>query len=399
MIIKYTKHLIYLILLSLSISPSFALGEDNRNLLLIGIMGSIAPIIIIVFPKLYKGDRKLLLFMLLIIMIPLLFNPQSMRWSTVLYSIMFCLLFLAYKRLLYRNVFTLNLYLNFLKKIIYAYTIVLIIQQLCVLIGFPIFNISNYDPSTPWKLNSLSAEPSHSARIIGLLMYCYISMTELQNGFSYNLKNQSYKDKKIWLAFLWSMLTMGSSTAILFLGIISLKLTHLKNRKPVILTGLILFGVLNYFELSSLNRILNIFDATLFLNPVDMLVADHSASMRIVPIIILATMVSTSTIDGWFGHGIDYVSGFLSDLIPGVPEGFSGGGLFQLWMEYGFLIFIIFLVIIIQAGFNRKEPLSLLFLFMLVFLYGVNNQMVWLCIVLLFTNKFFFNLKTKYGNS
>lgn len=398
---KLIRFFIYIILISLAISPSFALGDDNRNFLLIGIMGIVGPIVIIVLPKLYHGDKLIFLFIASILIIPNLFNPESIRWSTIFYSIMFCLIFLAYKRLLLKGFFSVELYLHFLKKIIFAFAIVLLIQQLCVLIGLPIFNVSNYNPITPWKLNSLTAEPSHSARIVGLLMYCYISMSEIKNNSNYNFKTLFKQDKKIWCAFLWSMLTMGSGTAILFLGIIILKISKIKSIIPTILCGLVLFTILNYFESSALVRSSKVFSAILTLDVNAIIEADHSASIRIVPVIILSQMVGISTTNDWFGHGIDHVSSFLSNLIPGVPEGISGGGMFQLWFEYGFIVFIIFMIIIIQACFNRKDLFSLLFLFLLVFLYGVNSQMVWLCIVLLFTNKYFFNLKSKikYGNT
>lgn len=396
---KLIRFFIYLILISLAISPSFALGDDDRNLLLIGIMGIVGPIGIIVLPKFCHGDKLIFLFIASILIIPLLFNPGSIRWSTIFYSIMFCLTFLAYKRLLLKGFFSVELYLHFLKKIIFAFAIVLLIQQLSVLTGLPIFNESNYRLLNPWKLNSLAAEPSHFARVLSLLMYCYISISEIKNNSNYNFKTLFKQDKKIWFAFLWSMLTMGSGTAILFVSIIVLKISKIKSIIPIILCGLVLFTILNYFESSALDRSSKVFSAIFSLDTNAIIEADHSASIRIVPVIILFQMVGVSTTNDWFGHGIDYVSSFLSNLIPGVPEGISGGGMFQLWLEYGFVVFILFMIIIIQAGFNRKDLFSLLFLFLLVFLYGVNTQMVWFCLTLLFTNKYFFNLKSeiKYG--
>ena len=398
---KLIRFFIYLILISLAISPSFALGDDNRNLFLIGVMGVVGPIFIILLPKFHKGDRLIFLFIAALLIIPLLFNPNSIRWSTILYSVMFCLFFLSYKRLLLKGFFGVELYINFLKKIIYAYAIVLLIQQLCVLIDLPIFNVSNYNPANPWKLNSLSSEPSHSARILGFLMYCYITVIELKNNSNYNLKTEFKRDNKIWFAFLWSMITMGSGTAFLLLSVIAVKISRIKSIIPIILFGSVLFTIINYIDSSTLDRSIKVFTATLTLDENAIIEADHSASIRIVPVIILSKMVGISTINDWFGHGIDYVSSFLSNLIPGVSQGISGGGMFQLWFEYGFFVFVLFMIIIIQAGFNRKDFFTLLFLFLLVFLSGLNSQIVWLCITLLFTNKYFFNLKSriKYGNT
>ena len=79
----------------------------------------------------------------------------TMRWSTVLYSCMFCVYFMAFARVLYSNGYDFSDFSKLLKGLIYAYCIVLIIQQFCVLTNLPIFNLSNYDIREPWKLNSL----------------------------------------------------------------------------------------------------------------------------------------------------------------------------------------------------------------------------------------------------
>ena len=102
-----------------AISPSISLGDDNRNLLLIAFM-SLSPILIIVFNKFHKSDLWIIAFLVSIITIPLLNNPQSMRWSTVLYSCMFGLSFMAYSRLLTKSNLQPIKYLKILKILILA---------------------------------------------------------------------------------------------------------------------------------------------------------------------------------------------------------------------------------------------------------------------------------------
>ena len=134
---------LYIIIIALAVSPAFALGDGNRNLFLIGIM-YLSPIILVLYIGFYKGEVLLLAFIVSIIAFPLLLHPETMRWSTVLYSIMFALTFMAYRRLLYDSYFTINRYQTLIKFLIYAYFITLLIQQFSVLIGLPIFNLSNY---------------------------------------------------------------------------------------------------------------------------------------------------------------------------------------------------------------------------------------------------------------
>ena len=402
MYIKRTKpYLLVIILISLSVSPAFALGEGNRNLLLIAVM-VLSPIIILYFGKFDRINPWLILFLVSIIIFPLIHQPQSMRWSTVLYSVMFCLTFMAYNELLNRSYFTPHNYLKLLKNLILAYFVVLLIQQFCVLAGLPIFNLSNYDTNNPWKLNSLSAEPSHSARIVALLMYCYINIKEVVTHHKYNFKVEIKKDKWVWIAFIWTMVTMGSGTAFLFLIIVFLKFIRLRNLVSIFIFALTILILVNYFEITSFERTYKTVIATLTLDEQTIVEADHSASIRIVPMIILAKMVDLTNLNGWFGHGIDYVSSFMYERISGVKEGFSGGGMFQLFIEYGFISFILFIIFSSLSSYRKGDYISAVFWFMLVFAYGVNGQIVWLSIILLYTNKHFhssFNKKIKnYGN-
>jgi len=383
-----SSFLITMIIISLAISPSFALGEGNRNLLLIGIM-SFTPIIIISYFKFYKNDTFLFFFLLSIILFPSLNHPESMRWSTVMYSIMFGLTFIAYKALLYQEKFTIKMYQKLLKNLIYAYFMVLIIQQFCVLTGLPIFNLSNYDPSEPWKLNSLSAEPSHSARIVALLMYSYITIQELITKQVYNFKLNLKKDKWIWFSFFWTMLTMGSATAFLFIAIVFSKFIKYKNLIILIFISILMFFIIDLFKIHSFTRVYDILIATLTFDIEKIIQVDHSASLRIIPMLLIIQEIDLSTFNGWFGYGIDYTSIFFNGKIIGVKEGFSGGGLFQIFMEYGFVSFTLFLLFSFFTSFKKGDYLSIIFWFLLIFLNGVNNQIVWLSIILLFTNRYF----------
>ncbi|NOQ32164.1 MAG: hypothetical protein GQ570_13700 [Helicobacteraceae bacterium] len=372
----------------MAIAPAIALGAGNRNLLLIGLMG-ISPIIILTSKRFKRSNVWLLLFMASIVLIPLIHQPTSMRWSTVMYSIMFGLTFIAYVQLLYKKSFTVENYQKLLKYLIYAYSIVLLIQQFCVLTGLPIFNVSNYDIREPLKLNSLSTEPSQSGRIVAFLMYCYITIKELLVKRKYNFRLDLKDDKWVWVSFMWTMITMGSGTAFLFIPIVLLKFIRFKNLIPLfIIFGVILFFV-NIMGITAIDRTFKVSLATLTLNVDTILEVDHSAAMRIVPIMILAKMVDFTTMDGWFGHGIDYVSSILSYLVPGVSEGFSGGGLLAFLIDYGFISFLLFIIFSFSNSFRKGDYLSIVFWFMLVFLFGINSQIVWLTIILLFTNKYF----------
>ncbi|MCK5539150.1 MAG: hypothetical protein KAI79_20175, partial [Bacteroidales bacterium] len=196
-------------------------------------------------------------------------------------------------------------------------------------------------------------------------------------------------DKWVWFGFLWTMVTMGSGTAFAFIAIVLLKFVKLKNLIALfIIFGLMIF-LANIFGITAFERTFKVFIATLTFDTEVIIEADHSAAFRIVPLLLLAQRVGVTTLDDWFGHGIDYVGSFLSSIMLGLPEGYTGGGLFQLWMDYGFLSFILFIIFSFSHSFRKGDYISMAFWFMLVFIYNINNQIVWITIVLLFTNQYY----------
>jgi len=377
-----------IIIVSLATSPAFAFDDEKKNIALIAIM-AISPLIILIYKKIYSNDIPLLLFMSSIILFPAFLHPETMRWSTVMYTAMFGLTFLAYKLLLYHNNFRREIYLKVLKYLIFAYVLVLLIQQFCVLTGIPIFNVSNYRLNEPWKLNSLTSEPSTSARIVALLMFSYITIKELIILRKYDFRIDFKTDKWVWLSFIWTMVTMGSGTAFLFLAMVLLKFVRLKSLAPllVIFLGITLF--VNALEIVTFERTFRSFMAVLTLDSEKIYEADHSAAFRIIPLIILAQRIGFTSINDWFGYGVDFVGSFLSDEVRGLPEGWTSGGLLQLWVDYGFVVFILFITFNLINIVKKGDYLSMAFWFMIVFIQGINNQILWLGIVLLFTNKYF----------
>ncbi len=385
------KFWLSLLIISFATSPAFALDSSNMNLLLIGVM-LISPIILFIsIRSISIEDILLILFMLSIIFSPLINHPETMRWSTVIYSCMFIISFITYKHLLYKDIFRIENFEKLIRYLIYAYTLVLIIQQICVLLGLPIFNLSNYSPAEPWKLNSLTSEPSHSARIVGLLMYCYIVIKEIMLNRKYNLKNDLKVDKWIWFSFFWTMITMGSGTAFLFIFLVLSVFLSFRNLIILLLVFIILIGAITFFEITAFDRTWKVFLATLTLDTNKIIAADPSASVRIVPFIIISQLVDFTTFNDWFGYGVDYVKSIFSTYvrIGGLSEGFTGGGMFQVWLDYGLLSFLLFVYFTFSATYLKDSIVSVFFWFLLVFMYGVNSQIVWVTIVLLFTLNYF----------
>lgn len=389
----FNKRSIFVVLfiISFAVSPTFASDEEARNWILIGTI-FLAPIIIIKIGKFRTINQWIIFFLFSISLFPMLNHPENVRWSTIIFTSMFCVSFVAYKMMITKNMLSIEGYLKLLRILILAYFITLIIQQLCVLLGLPILNVSNYDPNEPWKLNTLTSEPSHSARILALLMFSYISVKEIVFDRRYNIKIDVRNDFLIWIAFLWTMITMGSTTAFLFLGVILFKFVRIKNLISILALGIILFMAVHLLEIKSFERNFEIFEATLSLNEDEIFQADRSGAYRIIPIIILFKQLTFSSLDGWFGHGVDYVANFLNNRIQGRPDGWTGGGLLQVWMDYGFIAFFMFILFSLKEVFFRDRT-TLILWFLLVFINGLNSQILWLSIMLMSTNQYFYTTR------
>ena len=117
--------------------------------------------------------------------------------------------------------------------------------------------------------------------------------------------------------------------------------------------------------------------------------ADHSGGMRVAPMLILLERNEIFSKLGLFGNGVDSVSLFMSDYIWGVPEGFSGGGLLSMWFELGFIPFACFILFSLKATDSINRPINFFIWAVMIFIAGINTQMVWLAIILLYTLKYF----------
>ena len=376
------------IIVSLSISPSFATSDlDNRNFLLIGCM-CLGPIIFLYLRKvIWKIDKYIIILIGMIFITQTIFNFTSIRITSILFSIMFFIYYLiAIRTALIAQINYSNMCM-ITKYLIYAYFIVLLIQQFCVLLGLPVFNQLNA-LENPWKLNSLSAEPSHTSRYVGILMYSFLVFQDKIKKYRINFRDSYKENKKIWISFFWIMFTTVSGTA--FIVVVLILSRYLTHKNIVIAVGLlfIVFTIGVSSDITALRR------ATLFLSAVAtgnaeaMIGADHSASVRIVPWMLCIQRINPFSLNGWIGEGGGSTAAWLYQYMPGVREGFIGGGMAAYTLEYGLLVGLLFLYFSLRCCYDKKYKISTIGLWiMCVVLIGVNSQIGWLCILMLYLDK------------
>ena len=95
-----------------------------------------------------------------------------------------------------------------------------------------------------------------------------------------------------------------------------------------------------------------------------------------------------TSLNGLFGYGVDYTSTFLYRYIPGVVKGYTGGGLMLYALEYGFLSFLIFAISSFRYCYDSDNKIATItFWTFSILLSGVNLQITWSTMMLLYINK------------
>lgn len=379
-----------LMLVFVSTSPAFALGEGSRNLLLIAMM-MISPVFFLFFRQdNWKLELAVMLLMGLQFLLPIWRHPATMRYSTYLYSCLFYLYFVVYSRVLGHGAFTMEMFGNVLKGLLYAYFIVLFIQQICVLGHFPIFNLGiGYDGiHDKWKLNSLMSESSHAARVTSLLMYVYVSVRKLQIP-DYSLRNSFILDGGVWVAFLWPALTMMSSTAFLFMILVFMSFVDFRRDNLSLLVVIVavipvLFVVRQLPQFRRMERFARAV-MTLDVQAIDQ--ADNSAAQRVVPSLNALEVIGFSSADDWFGHGVDADAELVT---PARGAIVITGGAFSVWINYGLLFQLVFWLFTFFIIHSRMHLGTWIIWLLYVFMYGIiNSQIVWFALIMMYTLKHF----------
>lgn len=398
--VKQSRLLFKIIVISLSISPAFATSlEDQRNYLLIGLM--VLGLLLLPFSKciLPKIEHKLVLILLLSFIFQLIFCRSHFRLSSLLYTCLFMGYFVLGIRCFFKSQITSIELERLLAGLIIAYFMVLIIQQLCVILGLPVFN-TVIRSSVKWKLNSLAAEPSHTSRYVGILMYSYLTIKDDIAGGRMGLINSIKRNSAIWIAFLWIMLTTFSGTGILIVFLICSRFINKNNLLIMIPIIVLLFSIGISSDFVALRRSTSFVSAVTSGDYTNMLRADHSASVRVVPMLLCFNRINPFSLKGWVGSGSGSTSEWLSKYMPGLPEGATGGGIMNYALEYGIIVALVYLIVSFKCCYNKENRLTSIGLWiMCVALEGINMQMAWFCILLLFIVKQNFRQRDPNKNS
>lgn len=390
--------LIYIIMMSTWFKPLSS--DDSRNLLLITSM-YLSPVLLLIHTinyRVMKLDLKIYLLIALMFLCAYS-HTESWRPTTFFYSCMFLFTFLLCYRIVNTGNIKIQTFLHINKLLIYAYAVFVLIQQACLIAGVEPINYTQSESvfeDTAFRINALSPEPSHIARFMLIFMVSYLSLRSIEMGRQYYFTKDYKSDILVWISYLWSMLTIGSATAILYVGMAMIPLISKKNIKYLVFIILAAIVMIMVLDTRSLDRAINIIPAALSLDIDTLFMIDASAAWRIAPLILFFRHLAPLSINFFIGNGIDYQRGLCERYLIGYNEAAPTGGYITMIMDYGFLSFLMLMIIIYGYCYHKSNRYMVL-VFMLVVLpfIGINTQLFWCVLLFFMANRYYLNQKEK----
>ena len=293
---------IYLVMMCVQFVAIEGYGVSNVKVALM----ALAPLLLIFkVPYMTKATVWCSLYMAVVLFCA--YRQDYVRFSTIGYLGMFLITYIVFYNLLYKkHAFSLMYFIRLLRIMILAYAICLLAQQVFVLIGirnFPLINLDNQFFLAIDKLPVWNLEPSHVARVLGVLYYAYLKCCEIVEEEKLSLKRVfELPHRWITIGFLYTMTTMGAGTAFIVLMILAMYFLKRKALWYVVPIFIGLYFTLPLLNIRQLDRAVNVINATLTFDAEEVRRADGSASSRIAPILNTLNM-DLSKSDTWFGKG------------------------------------------------------------------------------------------------
>lgn len=299
------------------------------------------------------------------------------RFSTLGFTGMYVITFIVFYNFLRKDVIPFYYFKKLLRIFILSFGIVLLAQQICMVVGLknmPLVNLNNQFFLSLNKLPSLTLEPSHSARVLAALVLCYWRMYQIEYGEKLTLNNLFKGEMKTpMMLFFWSMLTMGSGTAFIALGVLSLYFITKETAFFVIPFLIVIYLIFGTLEMTQFERANRLVEATLT-GDVEMIQgADGSGAIRIIPIINTITKTDLTKKETWVGKGTEKIDSMWwtkMDRKIGVID------------QYGLIGFIISMLLVYRCMIRRFISIESLFFLGLLGMSLGNIYYAWGCLIL-----------------
>lgn len=285
-----------------------------------------------------------------------------------------------YYSLIYVNrAFTLDYYIKLIRVVIFAFAGCLVLQQALHLVGIEYFPLVNSYTSYGRGFlagNSLAIEPSHSARMLTVTCYVYLRLLEIKNGGKLAFGALFIDNRRTFIAFFYTMVTMGSGTAFVGLSILALYFIDRRYILPLIPFAFALYYIAANIEYEPLQRFLDVAEASIEMDSAEMRKVDHSASSRTNVIFNSIKYFDISDPKLLFGHGMG-------------ANWLNPKSTLDAIYNYGLASYACKLGLFFSCCWNGLFSLPVL-MFILLFSFNIGNFAYgWACLMMLATLKYF----------
>jgi len=364
----------FLILIAFSTAFAPLIGGDQRNFLVI-FTTFLAPLLVIFFRLPLTRDALWVLILLLYLSSITLAYDSSSEMSSLLYTALLAISYVCFASSLHSGLITRDSIITFLRHLILAFGIVSILQMIASLGGLPAPNLIL--SKGMWSYNSLSVEPSHLGRVLPISFLVYLVLLRGTPGMPSSQWQLLWRERKVVVAFLSSILLSGSTLAILAAPLALV--FAFPARLILVLSGALVLSwpLLLLLDIPALQRGLIFLTALPSADVQDLANADHSASIRMAPALTYFNKMTFGDTEFWLGGGISAIRPFMIGEIAGVGDSVGAGFFPGFPIAFG-MVGMALAMWIFVLRFLRPVTLPLIVLWAMLFLPSAwNTQLFW----------------------
>ena len=214
--------------------------------------------------------------------------------------------FATFHSLLEAKVFDYDDALDILKKLIYLYAAVLLLQQIKAYTGIgyaPVINFYSMVHNGLFKFNSLFIEPSHFGRVMAVVLFAFLELKRLRYGEKLSVKKLWETDRWVLIAGIYSLIMSGSGAAIVALMIVCGYII-MRGSPGVLFVGcIVFFALLPILEkMDNVHRAVSTIEVSTTMDINKIRENDSSAAARVAPIIAFIENFRPGASDFWRGQ-------------------------------------------------------------------------------------------------
>lgn len=299
---------IYIVLMSTQI---IALEGYNISPIKVVLM-LLAPFILLILRYMFQVSDALIYggaSIFIMILCAMLSSP-IVAWDRIGYRSMYVMMFVCVYTIIHTKHINIDFVISILQTIIIAYGVIFIIQySLYYLAGIREVAFLNFYGAVSmkgiFKPNGLAIEASHAARILTVLYWGFLKLSEIKRSSPITFKESWKGDYILATSMFWlSMIAMSSATAIIGMLLV---LSHFFSKNIfLIFIALIVFIVIMNVEIDNLTikRIQVVFNSFFSDDVANSLKkGEGSGAVRIMPIVNTITNLDWFSWSSWVGQG------------------------------------------------------------------------------------------------